>query len=381
MLFRYIFFAAAGAVSFTCAAADAPVFEQVLTPRHFSFPADHASHPGFQTEWWYVTGNVQDDRGAHFGYQFTIFRRAMDAQTPLERGRSSAWSANDFFLLHLAVSAVDLNDHANAQSLQRGVLQIAGATDFKTAAQQTSTPVRVWMKDAAFTRSATGWKLTARADSIGIDFDLIESLPPVLHGAAGEEGLSRKGPRPGQASYYYSVPFLKTTGALDFKQHRGIKIISGRSWMDHEFGSNQLAAEQAGWEWFSIHLDDGRALMLYVLRNKDGSIEPRSSGSWIEKDGRATHLARADFELSPGRKWTSPHSGIEYALDWKIKIPSVKAGLELRAAMDDQEFNAEKSTGLNYYEGAARISGQVGGAPVTGGGYLEITAGTLGGRL
>lgn len=305
----------------------------------------------------------------------------MDPKTPIERGRSSAWSANDFFLLHVAVSAVDLNRHASAQSLQRGVLQIAGATDFKAAALQASTPVSIWMKDAAFTRTATGWKLTARADALGFDFDLAESMPPVLHGAAGEEGLSRKGPRPGQASYYYSVPFLKTTGVLDFKDRRGIKIVSGRSWMDHEFGSNQLSAEQAGWEWFSIHFDDGRALMLYVLRNKDGSIEPRSSGSWIEKDGRSRHLARADFELTPGRKWTSPRGGAEYVLDWNIKIPGVKADLDLRAAMDDQEFNAEKSAGLNYYEGAARIGGSVDRAKISGDGYLEITAGTLGGRL
>lgn len=355
--------------------ADVPAFKQAVLPRVFSFPADHASHSGYQTEWWYVTGNVRDDGGKLFGYQFTIFRRAMDARTSIERGRKSAWAADDFYLLHLAISAVDLKAHASAESLQRGVLGQAGATDFETK----SSEIKVWMKGADYSRTANGWKLKAALEGLGFDLDLKESVPPVLHGLKGEEGLSRKGPRPGQASYYYSVPFLKTTGTLTFK-NKSYKIVDGNSWMDHEFGSNQLSAEQSGWEWFSIHLADGRALMLYILRNKDGSIESHSSGSWIQKDGRSTHLALKEFELIPGRKWKSPR-GAEYALDWTIKIPSQKLELTLSAAMDDQEFHSEKTAGMNYYEGAIRVQGSVDAKPVSGEGYLEITGGGLGGKM
>jgi len=217
----------------------------------------------------------------------------------------------------------------------------------------------------------------------------------VLHGAKGEEGLSRKGARPGQASYYYSVPYLKTSGALTFRKSEH-KIDSGQSWMDHEFGSNQLSEAQSGWVWISAHLEGGRALMLYVLRNKDGSIEPRSSGTWIEAGGTASHLALSDFEFKGGAtflsptvgdknlatpKWKSPHSGTVYPLEWTIKIPGRAVELKLAAAMADQEFNASKGASLNYYEGAAKLEGTINGARVKGEGYLEITSGSLGGRM
>lgn len=363
-----------------CCAEDAPAFKQAIEPRTFSFPADHAAHAGFQTEWWYVTGNVMDDRGRRFGYQFTVFRRAVDAKEPAERGRASAWAAGDMYLLHVAVSAIDLNAHADAESLQRGVLGLAGATEFESAkTAKIPGEIKVWMPGVEFVRSEHGWTLKARADELKLELELNETAPPLLHGAKGAEGLSLKGPKPGQASYYYSVPYLKTTGTIGFNKSE-YKIVEGASWMDHEFGSNQLSAEQSGWVWICAHLGGGRALMLYVLRNKDGSIEPRSSGTWMDSDGSPSHLPLNDFELTPGSKWKSP-AGQEYALEWTIKIPGHAVELKLDAAMDDQEFRSTKGAGINYYEGAAKIDGTIKGARVKGEGYLEITSGTLGGRL
>ncbi|HLX63676.1 MAG TPA: lipocalin-like domain-containing protein [Planctomycetota bacterium] len=354
-------------------------FKQALAPRPFSFPADHASHAGYQTEWWYVTGNIKDEHNRAFGYQFTIFRRAVAPQSAMVRGRTSDWAADDHFLLHLAISDVDGQHYESAESLERGVLGLAGATDAASVAAD-APPVRVWTKDSEFTRTKNGWTLKASAEKIAVDLELIETLPPVLHGLPGEEGLSRKGPNPGQASYYYSVPRLNTYGSLSI-DGKTFKIVSGLSWMDHEFGSNQLSPDQAGWEWFSIHLDNGESLMLYVLRNKDGSIEPRSSGTWIGADGKAAHLALSDFELAPGRVWKSLRSGADYTVEWTLKIPSHHAVLHLRAAQDDQEFHSEKSAGMNYYEGAARIDGTLGERKISGEGYLEITGKTLGGRM
>jgi predicted secreted hydrolase len=361
------------------AAEEAAAFKQAVGVRTFSFPGDHASHAGYQTEWWYVTGNAYDAAGRAFGWQFTIFRRALAPQDAAARGRTSAWAANDFYLLHLAVSDIAGGHYLHEQSLERGVLGAAGATD--AAAVKTKTdPVNVWMKNARFERTAQGWTVHAGVEGCALDFVLRETVAPVLHGLKNEEGLSRKGPRPGQASYYYSVPFLQTTGTLTLGGER-FAIARGNAWMDHEFGSNQLSPEQAGWNWFALQLDGGQALMLYVLRNKDGSIEPRSSGTWLDANGQATHLALSDFTLTPGRTWHSAATGVDYALVWTIAIPARQTTLTLQTALDDQEFRSKENGGFHYYEGAVRVKGTVGTQAATGDGYLEITGGSLGGRL
>lgn len=374
-------------------------FKQAINPIAFSFPADHASHAGYQTEWWYLTGNLNDEKGHEFGYQFTIFRRAMTPKDAKERGRKSAWAADDFYLLHLAISDIDGKVHADYESLERGVLGIAGSTDVSELLKERSAVdlpnpkmidypkdkpepfVRVWTKDAELNRFRNGWHLNASSPRIGFELDLSETprdvLPIVLHGKPREAGLSRKGPNPGQASYYYSVPRLETKGTLtlDGKKYQ----IGGLTWMDHEFGSNQLAPDQAGWEWFSIQLDNGVDIMLYVLRNKDGSIEPSSSGMWIDPVGHASYFKVDPTMLTAGRTWKSPHSAAEYPVEWTFKLPHGE--LRVKTALDDQEFHSNQGAGMNYYEGAIRVEGTDGGKPVKGRGYLEITGKTLGGRM
>lgn len=351
-----------------CGEAVAVAFKQAIEPRVLQFPADHASHSGFQTEWWYVTGNLKDETGGEFGYQFTIFRRAMDAQSAAARGRKSKWAVDDIYIGHLAISDIAAKQFLFKEETRRGVLGIANATDISQAA---NTPVRVSLGGWELAAAANGWTLKAQSGDAAIDFALEKTMPPVAHGRAGEEGLSRKGPKLGQASYYYSVPQLKTSGALTVA---GKKFsISGVSWMDHEFGSNQLSTQQAGWDWFSIQLDDGRALMLYMLRNKDGSLEPSSSGTWIEADGKSTYLPLAEIKLTRGRAWKSPHSGGEYTIGWNIAIPRLKVSLDIDAAQDDQEVRGAKISNISYYEGAIRATGRAQEKNISGRGYLEIT--------
>ena len=377
-------------------------FKQAIEPLAFTFPGDHASHAGYQTEWWYVTGNVNDENGREFGFQFTIFRRAMAAEDAAQRGRTSAWAVNDFYLLHLAISDITGQVHADYESLQRGALGIAGATDVSTRVKQRRTwnPLaqqssvypkdakdsysypRVWTKEASFERDFNGWKMKASSPRIGMDLVLKETPPfnhrVAMHGKFREEGLSRKGPKPGQASYYYSVPGLETSGSLTLDDKK-YSITSGLSWMDHEFGSNQLSYEQAGWEWFSIQLDDGWQYMLYILRNKDGSIEPSSGGTWIDSNGFYHPIALSEFKATPGRVWKSPRSGADYPVEWTLSLPHVE--LKIKPALDDQEFHSEQGVKMNYYEGSIRVEGTHGGKPVHGTGYLEITGKNLGGRM
>jgi predicted secreted hydrolase len=336
-----------------------------------------------------VTGNVVDDAGREFGYQFTIFRRAVDSQSARERGRSSRWAATDFYLGHLAISDIAAHEFHFKEEFTRGTVGLAGATDAAAYGVDplATDELRVWLRKWDMLRLEKGWRLCAASGEIDLDFTLNETIPSVLHGKPGEAGLSRKGPRPGQASYYYSVPKLKTSGTLSLNGAK-YKIVSGTSWMDHEFGSNQLSKDQSGWEWFAIQLDDGSALMLYVLRNIDGSIEPNSSGTWIAPDGSSVYLPLNSFKATPGRTWTSPHTQAKYTLEWTVEIPDRNVTLTVRAAQDDQEVHSEKSGGISYYEGAVRVSGKSGGKDVSGDGYLEITGATgaregkpLGGKL
>lgn len=366
-------------------------FKQAIEPRTLQFPQDHASHPGFQTEWWYFTGNLKDDGGREFGYQFTIFRRAVSAQSASERGRTSAWAVDDVYIGHLAISDIGGKTFHFQEEARRGVMDIAGATTPHPrplpASQGGENGARVWMGSWEMLRTEKGFSLKAESKGVALKLELNETMAPVCHGRPGEEGLSRKGPRPGQASYYYSIPQMKTAGSLALNG-KTFAIKSGVSWMDHEFGSNQLSAEQAGWDWFSIQLDDGSALMLYMLRNKDGSLEPNSSGTWIDASGKATYLPLDAIKLTRGRKWRSEFSGGEYTLGWQIELPAQKVSLSVDAAQDDQEVRAAKTSRVSYYEGAVRVSGSVGEKKVGGSGYLEITgapgqkaSGDLGGML
>lgn len=346
-------------------------FQRAVEARTFRFPQDHGSHAGFQTEWWYVTGNVKDAGGRAFGYQFTLFRRAVDPQNSTERGRKSAWAMNDFYVGHAAISDISSGQFYCDEIYGRGAAKVSGATD-ATEIKDASTPIRVWLADWEIARAGNGWTVKARFGNHALDLQLTETAPLFLNGKTGEEGLSRKGPNAGQASYYYSVPGLETRGTLTVNGTKH-SVASGRSWLDREWGSNQLSKNQAGWDWFAMQFDDGSALMLYVLRNTDGSIEAASSGTFVAKDGARTHLVLADLQFKRGRVWKSPHSGGEYTLGWEIEIPRVALSVKVEAAQDDQEIKSARFSKIFYYEGAIKLRGTRAGKAVEGDGYLEIT--------
>jgi len=143
--------------------------------------------------------------------------------------------------------------------------------------------------------------------------------------------------------------------------------------MDHEFGSGRLSPGQVGWDWFSIQLETGRDLMLYLLRRAGGGGEPLSSGTLVEPDGAPRHLPRAAFRVEPRGGWRSPRSGALYPAGWRVRVPSAGMDLELAPAAADQELAALRSAGLSYWEGAVRVTGLDGGRPARGAGYVELT--------
>ncbi len=141
--------------------------------------------------------------------------------------------------------------------------------------------------------------------------------------------------------------------------------------MDHEFGSDELQANQVGWDWFSLQLDDRREIMLYLLRQKDGSVTPQSSGSLIDVDGRVTYLPRSAFSAVASGSWTSPHTGGVYPSGWRVRVPAAHVDVVLTPVLLDQEL-ANMAGGVSYWEGAvdARDFATGRGAGV---GYVELT--------
>ncbi len=316
--------------------------------REFVFPDDAGPHPQFQTEWWYYTGNLTDERGRHFGFQLTFFRRAL---SPDGNKRLSKWATNQVYFAHFAVSDVKNRAFYPSERWSRGAMGLAGAE---------GNPYRVWVEGWSATAEGKSVRLRAKNDSAEIDLILTPKKPTVLH---GDNGLSKKSAEPGNASYYYSETRLHTKGTITVKGETF--EVAGFSWLDREWSTSALSKEQAGWDWFSLQLSDNRDVMLYQIRLKKGGIDPYSSGSLIEGDGAVHHLDVDDFGIKVLDTWKSPTSGAIYPSKWRIKIPRHNIDLTVTPHQPNQEL----SLTFTYWEGAVKIEGE----NISGNGYVELT--------
>ena len=200
-----------------------------------------------------------------------------------------------------------------------------------------------------------------------LDLALVPTRPPLLN---GQQGLSQKSAGAGNASLYYSLTRMKTSGTVTVEGTS--HAVTGLSWLDREWATNQLGPDQVGWDWVALHLSDGSDLMLYQLRRKDGTADPYSSGTWRAADGTSRHLAQGDFTLTPvpGRTWSSRKSGGTYPIAWQIRLPAESLTLEVAAVLPDQELALDP---IAYWEGAVEVTGTRRGQPLTAEGYLEMT--------
>ena len=336
-------------------ATTADGWRQAAPGYEWAFPRDHGSHPPYRIEWWYYTGNLDAAGGRRFGYQVTFFRVGVDPAP----ANPSRWAVRDLYMAHLALTDLAGRRHLTAERLHRGGLGWAGA--------RTGT-LDVWNGDWRAALDGGRHKLEARDGDFGLELHLQPGRGPTRHGL---DGFSRKGPAEGNASNYYSLTRMPTTGRVLLDGEW--LDVTGSSWMDHEFGTSFLEPGQVGWDWFSIQLDDGADLMVFQLRRADGQPDEHSAGTWVDADGRPTRLVREDVRLTPGRRWTSPSSGAAYPVEWRVELPARQVRLDVLAALDAQEMHTDASTGVTYWEGAVDVSGQVGGRPVRGRGYLEMT--------
>ncbi len=333
-------------------------WRQATAPREWKFPKDHGAHPAYRTEWWYFTGNLTDGQGNAFGYQLTFFRqgvrtRAADPADP--------WSLRDLYLAHFTVTDVAKKRFTFDEAVSRTGPGLA-------VSREKGLDVRLLGWSAKMNGSTI--LLRARGGAMWLTLELALQKPPVLH---GEKGLSRKGPLGAQASYYATCTDLKTTGVLKTESSPAPVRVKGVSWFDHEFGSNQLAAELAGWDWFGLHLSDGKDLMLYFLRLASGAIEPASSGTIVEATGRSRHLPLRAIRHEVLDHWRSPHSAASYPNRWRIRIPDEGLDLLVSPFLPDQELVTTGSTGVTYWEGAVEGRGTSKGHKVTCLGYVELT--------
>jgi predicted secreted hydrolase len=329
-------------------------FARALTQRTWSFPKDHGLHPEYQTEWWYYTGNVSTASGRRFGFQFTIFRRAL---TPQPVDSRSEWRTTQLYMAHFTITDVAARKFYQAERFSRGSLDLAGAT--------TEPVYRVWLEDwsaTALSADARIVRIQAREGNLQLDLTLEQAKPPVLQ---GDNGLSQKGDEPGNATYYYSLTRLNTTGSITIGGETF--DVAGTSWMDHEFGTSSLGENAVGWDWFGLHLDDGRDLMLGRIRLADGGFEPMFGGILVLPDGTTRPLHALDFTVQATATWKSPHTGAVYPAGWQITINTGDAlplQLKLTPLLSDQELTGS----ISYWEGAVRIGGDASGY-----GYAELT--------
>lgn len=334
---------------------DSAGYALALQPTEFAFPADHGAHPEFRNEWWYFTGRLASEEGHRYGFELTVFRVALwpeDDSGPVEG--ESAWRSRQLYFSHFAVTDVESARFHVAQRWSRGILDLAGVTE---------NPLQIQVDGWTIVHEQDAWRLAAAERGVSMQLDLRPLKPIVLN---GDRGLSRKSSGPGQASYYYSMPRLAVSGQLEVPGWQG--AVSGLGWLDREWSTSALAEHQVGWDWFALQLDDGSELMLYQLRQTDGTASPYSGGTLVSAAGGSRHLGAKDFQIQVLSYWDSPLGG-RYPASWTVQLADEELSLVVEPLLADQELD----TVPRYWEGAVKASGRRGGVDVTGGGYVELT--------
>lgn len=339
-------------------------FAQARPGMTLQFPEDHGAHPDHRIEWWYLTANLEDETGEPLGVQWTLFRQALrpPAARPAE---PDAWTADQVWMAHMAVSQGER--HRVAERFARGQAPLEDGQAGITAA-----PFRAWIDD---------WQLTSRVDAADADTFARLSLSahqPDAHGGFGyrltltaegplvrhgEGGFSQK-TADGQGSMYYSQPFWRVEGevTLDGETRR----VSGQGWLDREWSSQMLEPGQTGWDWVSLHLDDGRKLMAYRLRGGGESGDDFLFGNLISPHGRATSLGAGEMSLTPLARHEV--AGRRLPTQWRLRIPGQAIDLRLAAPHAERWM----PTSVPYWEGEVKVTDHASGE-ARGVGYLEMT--------
>ncbi len=270
----------------------------------------------------------------------------------------SQWKIGHIYFAHMTLSDIENEKFHFFERINRAGLGQAGAE---------SDQLKVWNENWSLTESGQAHHLKAREGEVAFDLKLTPSKPLVIH---GRDGVSQKGEASGNASHYFTFTRMRTEGQVTLKGKT--YQVKGLSWMDHEFSSNQLSDAQIGWDWFSVQLDNDTELMLYQIRKKNGAIEKNSSGTWVDADGRGTHLVLNKYSIQSEGQWASEQSGTLYPAGWTLEVPQHGIRLKVKPEMANQELHHLRSISTSYWEGSVNVSGTVNGKPVKGKGYVEL---------
>ncbi len=328
-------------------------YKQALPGYRYEFPRDHFNHPDYQTEWWYYTGNLKSSDGHRFGFELTFFRQGVARDQD-----QSAWHIRDVYMAHFALSDINGRRFYHDERINRAGPGIAGI-DERTGL--------IWNGNWQVQLTQAKQTLRGLNDKFAIQLEITPAKPPVIH---GRDGISRKAEGAGHASHYVSFTRLDTSGTVELNGTS--YAVQGASWMDHEFFSEAVNTAERGWDWLSLQLDDNTEVMLYRLRHKDGSVDPYSSGSYIDAQGKCMLLSMSDFTMTPaGETWTSGQTKGVYPIRWHVAIPGLGLDMDISTPLPNQELSG--SIGPSYWEGAIDARGRRGGNELRGSGYLEMT--------
>ena len=331
-------------------------FKRALPGYRYEFPRDFFNHADFQTEWWYYTGNLETADGRKFGFELTFFRSGITR----DASKTSTWDVRDLYFAHFAVSDLDRKTFFYTERSNRAGPGIAGADQ----SQQ-----KVWNGNWRVVWTSGEQQLVALADGFSVDLSLQSQKPPIIH---GKNGVSQKSSGTGRASHYFSQTRLRASGSLKVASKK--YEVTGLAWMDHEFFTQQLESNQAGWDWLSLQLDDNTELMLFHIRRTDGTIDPFSAGIFVDAQGRSHYLRATDFQLTPaGETWSSPATHATYPIAWDVRVPSLGIALKASTELPSQELTSHAKLFPNYWEGAIELNGTRNAASIRGRGYLEMT--------
>ena len=331
------------------AARGAEAYPEVTAGRPLQFPQDYGSHPAFRNEWWYVTGWVDDGSGNAAGFQVTFFRN----RPRVAEDNQSRFAPRQLLFAHAALADPRYGRLRHDQRAARAGFDIAAALEGMTD---------VWIGDWSLQQSEGAYRARIAARDFRLDLRFAPTQPVLLQ---GEAGVSRKGPRPRQASYYYSQPHLAVTG--QFAAAGKDANVTGTAWLDHEWSSEYMAADATGWDWIGINLHDGGALMAFRMRDRSGGAL-WAGGSLRARDGSMRSFAPTEIQFDARRQWRSPRTGVDYPVAMAVRAGVMECTVE--PLMDDQELDARAGIGTIYWEGAVRA---VQAGREIGRGYLELT--------
>ncbi len=343
---------------------DATGYSRACGPREFNFPDDHAAHPDFRNEWWYVTGNLRSTENVDFGFHATFFRIATSAPTELAEAavtletNASKWSTTQFYMGHFAISEGGKPNLQAHERFARAAAGLAGASQDKAG-------TKIWLDDWQLRhlpgQHSDSWTLQLKDDGDALQLSMTAEKPIVLQGI---DGYSQKSSDPCNASYYYSLPRMAATGIVETagQTHQ----VTGTAWLDREWSSSALADDQVGWDWFALQLNDGREIMFYRLRKRDGTVDPQSHAVLIERDGSKRSLELPQYTVE--QWWKSP-SGARYPISGRLTFSAADYNdtIIVEPLLDNQELNLT----VRYWEGAIKLS-DINGLSL-GKGYLELT--------